>query len=112
MGIRARAETPEKRGEIAFPATAVAREIARLSQELTAVRENSRRSAERVLEVEQILADFQARTFALEASLAEQSALLDDQTRRLDRADRIMAAMTDSLSWRITAPLRRLKLRR
>jgi hypothetical protein len=39
--------------------------------------------------------------------------LLQEELRqRLDRADRVTAAMKASLSWRITAPLRALKQRR
>ena len=74
--------------------------------------EHSRRSAARVIEVEQALAQSKAQAFALAQSLAEQTAQLDEQRQRLDRADRVMTAMTRSLSWRITAPLRALKRRR
>lgn len=83
-----------------------------MSHEAAAAKENSRRSAERLVEIEQILAESKARAFALEESLTAQTAQLEDLTHRLDRADRVMAAMKASLSWRITAPLRALKRRR
>ncbi|HEV7528635.1 MAG TPA: hypothetical protein VGO29_07040 [Solirubrobacteraceae bacterium] len=96
----------------AFPLPEVSREVARVGREAAASKAASRRSAERVVEVEQILAESNAQTFALQEALTEQSSLLEDQRQRLDRADRVMAAMKASLSWRITAPLRALKQRR
>jgi hypothetical protein len=88
------------------------RETARLSREAAVASANSRRSAQRVVEVEQALAESNAKTFALEQALAAQALQLDEQRQRMDRADHVMAAMTASLSWRITAPLRALKQRR
>jgi chromosome segregation ATPase len=88
------------------------RELARLKREASEARERSRRSAERVIEVEQALAISQARAVSLEQSLEEQRALVADLNERLARADRVMSALKHSLSWRITAPLRALRRRR
>jgi predicted nucleic acid-binding Zn-ribbon protein len=96
----------------AFPAPETSREVARLSHDASDARERSRRSAERVVEVEQTLAVVQARSLTLEQSLEEQRALATELGERLERADRVVAAMQRSLSWRITAPLRALKRRR
>jgi hypothetical protein len=96
----------------AFPLPEVSREATRLSREADVATANSRRSAERVVEVEQILAESRAQTFALEEALAAQELLQEELRQRLDRADRVMVAMKASLSWRITAPLRALKQRR
>jgi hypothetical protein len=98
--------------ERAVPLAQASREVAKLSHEASDARASSQRSAERVIEVEQLLADSQALTLALESSLAEQNARAEELQQRLDRADRVMSAMKASLSWRITAPLRRLKRRR
>ena len=98
--------------EQAFPAPGASRGLAQLSHEASEARERSRRSAERVLEVEQTLAVSQARALSLEQSLEQQQALAGALAERLARADRVMAAMKRSLSWRITAPLRALKPRR
>jgi chromosome segregation ATPase len=81
------------------------REIHSARQQATAARERSLNSATRLLEVEEVLAQSKARIFALEEAL-------DTLTPQLERADRIMAAMQGSVSWRITAPLRALKRRR
>lgn len=96
----------------AFPAPETSREVARLSREAAEARERSRRSAERVVEVEQALAVAQARSQTLEQSLQEQRLLAAELGGRLERADRVTSAMQRSLSWRITAPLRALKRRR
>lgn len=88
------------------------RELAQLAREASDLRERSRRSAERVVEVEQDLAESQARALSLEQSVEEQRALLDELGEGLERADRVMSAMKRSLSWRVTAPLRALKRRR
>lgn len=98
--------------EHAFPLPEASRAVAKLTREASDARESGRRNAERVLEVEQILAASQARELALEDSLAERTLLAEELQDRLGRADRVMAAMKDSLSWRITAPLRRLRRRR
>jgi hypothetical protein len=96
----------------AFPLPDASREAAQARLEAAAATERSRRSAARLVEVEQILAESQARCFALEQSLAAQTSQVQELRQRLDRADRVMAAMKASLSWRITAPLRALKARR
>jgi hypothetical protein len=111
LGKRSLVTVAEPAGK-AFPLPEVSREVARVGREAAASKAASRRSAERVVEVEQILAESNAQTFALQEALTEQSSLLEDQRQRLDRADRVMAAMKASLSWRITAPLRALKQRR
>jgi hypothetical protein len=96
----------------AFPQPEVSRNAARARSEAASASEQSKRSAARVIEVEQILAESQAQTFALRESLATQASQVEELTQRLDRADRVMTAMKASLSWRITAPLRALKQRR
>jgi septal ring factor EnvC (AmiA/AmiB activator) len=96
----------------ALPAPEASREVARLSHDASDARERSRRSAERVVEVEQVLAVVQARSRMLEQSLEEQRALAAELGERIERADRVMAAMQRSLSWRVTAPMRALKRRR
>jgi SAM-dependent methyltransferase len=68
-------------------------------------REQSLNSADRLLEVEEVVAQSKARVFALEEAL-------DELQHKADRADHVMAAMRTSISWRITAPLRVLKRRR
>ena len=83
-------------------AHAAEREAATLRQAAANARESSRRSAQRVIEVEEILAQSKARVFALEEAV-------DELQPRLERADRVMAAMKTSVSWRLTAPLRALK---
>ncbi len=95
-----------------LPAAEAAREAARWRHEATAAAEHSRHSAARVIDVEQMLAEAEARTFALEESLASQAQLTDGLRQELDRADRVMTAMKASISWRVTAPLRALKQRR
>jgi ubiquinone/menaquinone biosynthesis C-methylase UbiE len=72
-------------------------------------RESSHISARRVLEVEESLAQAQARIFAVEEALDSRTTLADELHERVKRADRVMAAMKASVSWRITAPLRALK---
>jgi len=94
------------------PPRKASREASRARHEAAEAAQRSRRSAARVVEVEQILAESQARTFALEDSLSAQTARAAELGERLDRADRVMAAMKASLSWRVTAPLRALKQRR
>jgi hypothetical protein len=87
------------------------REAAILRQEATTARESSRKSAQRLLEVEEILAQSKARIFALEEALNARGELDEELRHRIERADRIITAMKASLSWRITAPLRALKRR-
>jgi 2-polyprenyl-3-methyl-5-hydroxy-6-metoxy-1,4-benzoquinol methylase len=88
------------------------REAATLRQMKLAAQQNSNRSTQRVLEVEEVLAQLKARIFALEAALEGQTQSTSELHERIERADRVMAAMKASLSWRITAPLRALKPRR
>lgn len=99
-------------GSNPFPVADAAREVARWRREATAAAEHSQRSAARVIDVEQMLAKAEARTLALEELLQNQTTLIDDLRRQLDRADRVMTAMKASISWRLTAPLRALKQRR
>ena len=88
------------------------REAATLRQMANVAEHSRRRSAQRVLEVEDILAQSSARIFALDEALVEREQLIGELQHRIDRADRVMAALKASLSWRITAPLRALKPRR
>jgi SAM-dependent methyltransferase len=74
-------------------------------QQAASAREDSLNSAQRLLAVEENLAQSKARIFALEEAIEE-------LRPKLERADRVMAAMKSSISWRITAPLRALKRRR
>jgi hypothetical protein len=88
-----------------------AREAATLRQESATARENSLRSAKSLLEVEANLAQAKSRIFTLEGALDARGELVDELQGTVERADRVMAAMKVSLSWRITAPLRALKAR-
>lgn len=74
-------------------------------QQAAAAQEDSLNSAQRLLAVEENLAQSKARIFALEEAI-------DELQPKLEQADRVMAAMKASISWRITAPLRALKRRR
>lgn len=74
-------------------------------QQAASAQANSLNSAQRLLAVEENLAQSKARIFALEEAI-------DELQPKLERADRVMAAMKSSISWRITAPLRALKRRR
>jgi hypothetical protein len=104
--------SPADPAEQAFPFPDLSRETARLRSEAATASANSRHSAQRVVDVEQVLAESNAQRFALEQALASQALQIEEQRQRLDRADRVTAAMKASLSWRITAPLRALKQRR
>jgi TolA-binding protein len=84
-------------------------EDARLHQCALSAERNSRRSAERLLQVEQILAQAQARIDALEASLDRQQQTAEQLRQRLQRAGQVTEAMKASLSWRLTIPVRVLK---
>jgi hypothetical protein len=88
---------------------AAAREVAVLRQQATVAGEQSRRSAERLIEVEQILADCMAQTVSLEELLLAQSARVEELTHRLERADLVTTEMKASSSWKVTAPMRALK---
>lgn len=74
-------------------------------QQAASAQANSLHSAQRLLAVEENLAQSKARIFALEEAI-------DELQPKLEQADRVMAAMKASVSWRITAPLRALKRRR
>jgi hypothetical protein len=99
-------------GSNAFRLPDASREVASLRQEAANQRENSRRSARRLLEVEEVLSQSKARSFDLEEALKGQTRLVEELQHRIDRADRVMVAMKASVSWRITAPLRALRRRR
>ena len=96
----------------ALPAAQLSRELASARRQASEAGERGRRSAVRVIEVEQILADSQAQTFALTEALSAREDEARELRLRLDRADAVMTAMKASLSWRITGPLRALKRRR
>jgi hypothetical protein len=64
-----------------------------------------------VIEVEEVLAQSHSRIAALEDALDAQGELAGELHQRLERADRVMTAMKNSISWRLTAPLRALKRR-
>jgi SAM-dependent methyltransferase len=74
------------------------------TQQADSARARTLHSAQRLLAVEENLAQSKARIFALEGAVEELE-------RKLERADRVMAAMRASVSWRVTAPLRMLKRR-
>jgi flagellar hook-basal body complex protein FliE len=94
--------------ESAVPAS---REQAALRHEAATQRDNSRRSARRVLEVEEMLARSNAQVVDLQETCDAQSEAIKELEHRVARADRVLAAMQASVSWRITAPLRALKRR-
>ncbi|HTZ85666.1 MAG TPA: hypothetical protein VMB05_03270 [Solirubrobacteraceae bacterium] len=91
---------------------ALTRETARLRYEAETARANSLRSANALLEVEQRLATTNARLAACEPLATERAQEIAMLAQRIDRAERVMAAMQRSLSWRLTAPLRSLKSHR
>jgi SAM-dependent methyltransferase len=78
------------------------RRVTAAQREAANARERSINSAQSLLEIEEVLAQSKARIFALEEAI-------DDLKPKLDSADRVMAAMKASISWRITSPLRVLK---
>jgi 2-polyprenyl-3-methyl-5-hydroxy-6-metoxy-1,4-benzoquinol methylase len=86
-------------------------EAATLREATTRARENELASAHRLLEVETLLANAQARVAALEESNDARERGIAELHERLDRAGRVQAAMQSSLSWRLTAPLRAVKRR-
>jgi len=92
--------------------TGLRRETTIARQQANAAREASLASARRLLDIEEVVAQSKARIYALEEALDAREELVGDLHNRLDRADRVMAGMKSSLSWRITAPLRALKPRR
>jgi len=74
-----------------------------------AAQERSLETAQRLLEVEDIVAQSNARIFALEQELDLRLERLEALHAQIRRSEHIMAAMKRSLSWRLTAPLRALK---
>jgi SAM-dependent methyltransferase len=93
-----RSEADALRGE----AAKLHRKTVAAQRQATEARERSQSSAQRLLEVEEIIAQSMARIFALEEALEELHS-------KLERADVVMSAMKASISWRVTAPLRALK---
>jgi hypothetical protein len=89
----------------------LARNVSSLRRDIGVANADGLRSAQALLEVEAQLAVAKARVVMLEETLAERTEDLETLTVRLARADGVMSAMKDSLSWRITAPLRALKRR-
>jgi hypothetical protein len=84
---------------------------ARTRQHAARAEHRSLNSARRLLDVEEVLAQRNARVFALEQQLetrGEENSVLHE---RATRAERILAGMQRSLSWRVSAPLRALKRR-
>jgi ubiquinone/menaquinone biosynthesis C-methylase UbiE len=81
---------------------------ARTRQQAASAEARSLNSAKRLLEVEEVLAQANARVFALEQELETRGKELHEQVAR---AERVMIGMKESVSWRITAPLRALKRR-
>lgn len=85
--------------------------VARTRQQATRAEERSLNSARRLLEVEEVLAQASARVFALEQELETRGEEISALRERAARAERVMNGIKESLSWRITAPLRALKRR-
>jgi SAM-dependent methyltransferase len=88
--------------ELRQQAAELHRTTAAEQRQAASARERSLNSARRLLAIEENLAQSKARIFALEE-------VIDEMQPRLERADRVMAAMKASVSWRVTAPLRALK---
>jgi hypothetical protein len=88
-----------------------AREAATLRETTATAREREARSATRVLAVEELLAGAQARISSLEEAYTSHRNQIAQLEERGQRADRVMADMKASWSWRLTAPLRALKPR-
>jgi O-antigen biosynthesis protein len=102
----------DREGELREELQSAAREAATLRQTTANARENELSSAGRLLEVEALLADSGARVAALAEAYDAHERQLALLQERIERADRVQQAMTKSLSWRVTAPLRALKRRR
>jgi hypothetical protein len=99
------------------------RDRLRMSRERDAAVQTGLRSAEQLLEVENRLADLHGRLSSVEneselryeqiveldARLRAALAHSDALTERIERADAVRQAMTRSLSWRVTSPLRVFK---
>jgi hypothetical protein len=83
----------------------------RTRQQATRAEERSLNSARRLLEAEEVLAQANARVFALERELETRGEEVGALRKQAARAERVVNGMKDSSSWRITAPLRALKRR-
>ena len=83
----------------------------RTRQQAARAEERSLNSARRLLDVEEFLAQSNAGVFALKQELEMRSEDIDALREQVARGERVMTGMKDSLSWRITAPLRALKRR-
>jgi SAM-dependent methyltransferase len=82
---------------------------ARTRQQATRAEERSLNSARRLLEVEEVLAQANARVFALEQELEARGEEIGSLHEQAAHAERVMIGMKESVSWRITSPLRALK---
>jgi O-antigen biosynthesis protein len=88
---------------------AALREVAALRHQLRAAHDSSLASSQKLLAVEEELAQRKARVVALETAYTEREQELVELVERVSRADRVLAAMQSSWSWKVTAPLRILK---
>ncbi len=104
-------ETQASRADTERELSALVREAAHLRRELAAATDRGSRNAQALLAVETRLALAQARVVELDARNNEREAELAQLRQRVQRADRVARAMTASLSWRVTLPLRALKRR-
>lgn len=66
-------------------------------------------SAKRLLEVEELLSGLNSRIYALEEEITLRGDRIDALTQKLERADHVIVGMKNSISWRVTRPLRALK---
>jgi 2-polyprenyl-3-methyl-5-hydroxy-6-metoxy-1,4-benzoquinol methylase len=85
------------------------RQLHKANQDVSEARSQSIGSARRLLDMEEIVSGQNARIYALEEELDARSDRIEALSARVDRADRILAGITSSISWRITRPLRALK---
>jgi hypothetical protein len=88
---------------------AARRELASLQQALKSAQRSSLTSAQKLLAAEEKLAQATARVFALEAAHADLIERQRELQARIVRADEVLEAVKSSWSWRLTAPLRRLR---
>jgi O-antigen biosynthesis protein len=85
------------------------RQLHQANEAASEARNRSKQSAEMVLEVEELIAQINARNHALEDELEIRTNQIEVLSQRIERADRVLDAMRKSISWRLTAPLRALK---